>query len=30
MAFNVGYEAGAEDSGSGELPAEALPPQYAF
>ncbi|MEI8371524.1 MAG: hypothetical protein WCJ35_01685 [Planctomycetota bacterium] len=29
-AFNTGYEAGAEDAGSGELLAEAQALQYAF
>lgn len=30
MAFRTGYEAGAEDAGSGELLAEAQALQYAF
>jgi hypothetical protein len=30
MAFNDGYEAGAEDAGSGKLLAEAEALQYAF
>ena len=30
MAFDSGYEAGAEDAGSGELLAEAHALQYAF
>ena len=30
MAFRSGYEAGAEDAGSGELMAEAQALQYAF
>lgn len=30
MAFKTGYEAGAEDAGSGELLAEAQALQYAF
>ncbi len=30
MAFDSGYEAGAEDAGSGEILAEAQALQYAF
>jgi hypothetical protein len=30
MAFDSGYEAGAEDAGSGELLVEALDLRYAF